>query len=321
MNSEKFNKIVQGYLNNELSQEHSDKVDSWYETVSSEEVTPFTNGQHRDHIQAQIQAGITAQQPIVLSLPRKRKIRWLSIVAGLLFAGIASGLFFYKNGGLPSFTSSTAMSQVMTDAGEIREFILPDSSSIFLSGNTKLRFDRESFKSERKVYLDQGEAFFNVQHDAQHPFSVATGGLHIQVLGTSFNVHNATSRHQVAVDVQTGRVSVTDKEQQSYVLTAGKSLRYDAQEGLFTCFDRNAEYANMWTQGGFILDGVTFEELSDRMLSRYGVTLKTENLDTHNFRYSLLMPQVETVEQLMTMICSIHQLKFRRDKNEITLYR
>ena len=318
MDSEKFNKIVQKYLNNGLSQEGKETVDSWYEIVSSEEVSPFTDSQHRDRVRAEIQSVVIPKQTPVLQLQQKRK--WLSIAAVFLLLGVTSSLFFYQNERLFPFIFNSSLSQVTTAAGEMREFVLPDSSTIFLSGNTRLRFDRVSFHKERKVYLDQGEAFFNVRHDPQHPFSVAMDALDVRVLGTSFNVHNAPSLQQVSVDVQSGRVSVTNKEQQSHILTAGKSLRYDAQKRLFTCFDRHAEYANMWTKGGFMLDGATFEELANLMSSRYGVILKAENIDTRSFRYSLLMPQVDTVEQVITMICNIHQLKFRRDKNEITLY-
>jgi len=49
--------------------------------------------------------------------------------------------------------------------------------------------------------------------------------------------------------------------------------------------------------------------------------LIADNLDTDKFNYSLMIPQVESLDQVLSMICTIHQIKFRRGKNEIILHK
>ncbi len=322
MDSERFKNIIQEYLNGGLSEEAKEKVDRWYQTVSSEEVQPFADAQDRDRIKAEIIAGLPIPQCEEKKTIKLQKRRWLAVAALVMLTGLGSALFFYKVDIRHELLQQNQLTAVLTLPGEVRAVKLPDSSTIFLSGNAKLRFQETGFQDARKIYLDQGEAFFDVKRDSLHPFSIEAGDVDIEVLGTSFNVNNTRTRQQVVVGVKTGRVRVTAKENhQEHILTAGKGLRYHTNEQLFTAFDTNPAHINIWTTGGIMLDGASFDELQDLLASRYGMQLKANGLDTKRFSYSLLIPKVESVDQMLTMICTIHELKFRRNKDEIILYK
>jgi len=73
--------------------------------------------------------------------------------------------------------------------------------------------------------------------------------------------------------------------------------------------------------GGVILNGSSFKDLQELIFNRYGLKLRTENLKTDGFSYSLFIPKVESVDQIMQMIGSIHQLKYRRTADAIVLYK
>jgi transmembrane sensor len=78
-----------------------------------------------------------------------------------------------------------------------------DGSRIELNTSTSLRARMTS--SERVVWLDRGEAYFEIKHDAAHPFVVMVGDHRVTDLGTKFRVRRDTSHLEVAV-VQ-GRVT------------------------------------------------------------------------------------------------------------------
>ncbi len=59
----------------------------------------------------------------------------------------------------------------------------------------------------RTVTLDGGEAYFEVVHDARHPFVVLAGNRRITDLGTKFSVSREGDHVQVVV--KEGRVRVT----------------------------------------------------------------------------------------------------------------
>ncbi|MGE8591621.1 MAG: FecR family protein, partial [Alcaligenes sp.] len=85
-----------------------------------------------------------------------------------------------------------------TRKGERRQVTLPDGSILHLNGDTRLaaRFGAD----ERQVELTQGEAFFEVRHDASRPFVVMGGVGQVTVTGTRFNVRRDSESLQVSVE-------------------------------------------------------------------------------------------------------------------------
>ena len=72
-----------------------------------------------------------------------------------------------------------------------------DGSRIELNTNTALRTRMTT--NERIVWLDRGEAFFQVKHDSTHPFIVFAGKHRVTDLGTKFSVRKDSGRLEVAV--------------------------------------------------------------------------------------------------------------------------
>lgn len=84
-----------------------------------------------------------------------------------------------------------------TGLGERKTLTLADGSQIELNTNTVLRSDGSG--TARKVWLDKGEAYFRVEHDAAHPFEVIVADQRITDLGTEFNVRTDGDRLKIAV--------------------------------------------------------------------------------------------------------------------------
>lgn len=74
--------------------------------------------------------------------------------------------------------------------GEVAVLHLEDGTQVWLQDGTELRYAVGKGDGERIVRLD-GEAYFDVSHDARHPFVVETRELAIRVLGTAFNVRRS----------------------------------------------------------------------------------------------------------------------------------
>lgn len=73
---------------------------------------------------------------------------------------------------------------------------LNDGSKIELNTNTTLRIPAGN---ARYAILEKGEAYFQIRHDAAHPFEVAAGGNRIVDLGTKFSVRTGKDRVEVAL--------------------------------------------------------------------------------------------------------------------------
>jgi transmembrane sensor len=139
----------------------------------------------------------TQRQPRGLGLP--------GLVAAALLALAPTGWFAAGFMGLlpTSYTSGT---------GEVRTVILEDGSVVYLNTRTRLRWLGDAH--DRRVALLEGEAFFNVVHDAARPFRVMLDKSEIRVLGTQFDVYRKKSGDTV-VTVLEGNVEVRDPGEQS----------------------------------------------------------------------------------------------------------
>jgi transmembrane sensor len=76
--------------------------------------------------------------------------------------------------------------RIDTAIGEVRRVPLQDGSVATLNTDTRLRVAFDS--SERVVDLADGEAWFEVAHDAAKPFIVEAGEVRVRAVGTAFSV-------------------------------------------------------------------------------------------------------------------------------------
>jgi transmembrane sensor len=74
---------------------------------------------------------------------------------------------------------------------------LSDGSRIELNTNTQVRLAKVD--GTRQVWLDRGEAYFQIKHDPAHPFVVIAGARKITDLGTKFLVRDDTKNIEVAL--------------------------------------------------------------------------------------------------------------------------
>lgn len=79
-------------------------------------------------------------------------------------------------------------STIIASTDEIITKTLADNSIISLNHNTQI--DINGFlETHRELSLDNGEAYFEIESDIQHPFVIKMGRKSIEVTGTAFNVN------------------------------------------------------------------------------------------------------------------------------------
>jgi transmembrane sensor len=104
--------------------------------------------------------------------------------------------------------------------------------------------------------LLQGEAQFEVAHDADRPFVVDANGTHVRVLGTAFVVRKRTDT-SLDVLVMEGRVAIDSAP--ATVLSGGQlALIRDGRLTTRNVEDMSRRVA--WTEGMLIFNGETLSE-------------------------------------------------------------
>ena len=98
------------------------------------------------------------------------------------------------------------LTTVSTSRGKECNLVLSDGTKVWLNAESSLTFP-ESFNGATREVSLKGEAYFEVVHDAPHPFIVKSEYLTTQVLGTVFDVR-AYSRKDASVTLVEGSVEV-----------------------------------------------------------------------------------------------------------------
>jgi len=138
-----------------------------------------------------------ARQP---AIPSRRRLPRLPLAA----AAIAAVLVLCVGAGIAYWAQKTSVQQFQTAVGGQRSLQLADGTHVELNTDTIIHATMEA--GTRTVRLDRGQAYFEVVHDARHPFVVIAGNRRITDLGTKFSVLRDGDR--VVVVVKEGQVRV-----------------------------------------------------------------------------------------------------------------
>ncbi|MEZ5655550.1 MAG: FecR domain-containing protein [Sphingobium sp.] len=156
--------------------------------------------------------------------PDDREVRyaWLkhaAIAASLVVAVTIAGFAIAPHVGNERSASIDVL-HFATPTGSRKIIGLTDGSSVELNTQTKLRAGVS--RKSREVWLESGEAFFDVVHNDEVPFVVYAGNQTITDLGTKFSVRRDGER--VTVNVLEGKVQVQDSQgpdAHAAIITAG----------------------------------------------------------------------------------------------------
>jgi transmembrane sensor len=175
-------------------------------------------------------------------------------VAGLIFVGIAE----LRQQGASPFGQGQMLA---TAVGGHKVVQLEDGSAIELNTATVVRAAVSS--QHREVWLEKGEAYFDVLHSAKVPFVVHAGPKTVTVLGTKFSVRR--DGDQVTVAVVSGRVRVTDakapESSSAASVAAGSVAITKADATLVTeSSPQNVEADLAWREGQLIFRNETLAE-------------------------------------------------------------
>ena len=160
----------------------------------------------------------------------------------------------------PQFSSSQG-ERYATRTGENRTVALADGSRLTLNTSTRLRAAPDG---QRKVWLDNGEAYFDIAPDPARPFVVDAGASRVTVLGTRFTVRRDGERTSVLVEQGRVRVSANATVLQvEETVELSPNQEASAERGRIARADRSpAQTAQRmaWRSGRIVFDGETLGE-------------------------------------------------------------
>ena len=175
--------------------------------------------------------------------------RWSAAAAAVVLLAFGG---YYFHAARDFSRQGERLLSVSVPHGQRVSLTLQDGTSVWLNAGTTLRYPALFTGRERRVEIE-GEARFEVVHDAKHPFIVRTYACDVEVLGTKFNV---------VAEEENGLFSTDEM-----VTLEGKHL-------CLAQIDNDEEY--LWTNGIISLTDQSFSELMHRFEKTFGVTIRIE---------------------------------------------
>lgn len=183
---------------------------------------------------------------------RPRYLTLATAATVVLTAALGAAYHFW-----PSGTSYT------TPVGGLASVPMSDGSKVTLNTDSQIRV--AVTENERRVELEQGEAFFEVAQDSTRPFIVRAGNKRVIAVGTKFSVRRDLSDIQVVVTEGKVRVETEGHESSGSAesLAAGTIAQAsDAGVLLQTKELSEAEEHLSWRQGVLVFRQMTLADAS-----------------------------------------------------------
>jgi ferric-dicitrate binding protein FerR (iron transport regulator) len=157
------------------------------------------------------------------------------------------------------------------------EVTLPDGSVVCLNRGSQLAYAEDFVGETREVTLE-GEAFFQVSKDPQHPFIVHAKGTNTKVLGTSFNI-NTCDAHAVKISVFSGKVAFSQSSDAENLvkLVKGECAVFENEKSTISKLVLNNENDIAWQTGVLKFANTPLVEAARDMSDFYGRPIEIDS--------------------------------------------
>lgn len=245
------------------------------------------------------------------------KLRFFLRAAAFLF--VALGIGWFSN----TFQENIEWVEKQNAKGVLSKIVLPDGSSIWLNGDSKLRYPATFSDKAREVSLE-GEAFFDVTKDPARPFVIHLSEGEIRVLGTSFNVKAFEDDPVVETSVVSGKVAFismmdqSDRHADTVLLVSNQKAVYSRIAHKTSVLASKNDEAKAWTENKLIFRSERLDEVGKVLERTYGKTIEFESEDLKHCRITGTFFQ-NTVEEIMTILAETKDYRFTISNDKIIL--
>ncbi|MBO4577372.1 MAG: FecR domain-containing protein [Paludibacteraceae bacterium] len=160
---------------------------------------------------------------------------------------------------------------IHTDLGEHSHVTLPDGTEVTLNAQTTVRYATAMTDGKRRVQVD-GEAFFRVAKDAEHPFIVTSGDVDVTCLGTSFDVRHYADDNSVAVVLAEGKVRVSAYDAEM-TMEPDSRVVYDCDAKTLSKQSVPSTDYTCWLSGEVKYNNQTLEQIASELSRNYNIRL------------------------------------------------
>lgn len=199
---------------------------------------------------------------------------------------------------------------LLTQQGMECNITLSDGTKIHLNAQSRLTYP-VCFSGENRVVHVEGEAYFDIVHDSEHPFIVQTPNTSIQVTGTSFNVRAYNDEPIESTTLVSGAIKINCGKEE-IDLTPNQQFVYDKKSHQTSLSDVNTELYTSWKSGAFIFMNVPLDNIMSYLSKWYGFSYSFDDATTKNIRIGAYLNRYESMNPIIDMIKSLNLVDIKQ---------
>lgn len=261
-----------------------------------------------------------SDKKLKISIFKSRVFKYAAMIVMVMGIGMATFEFFQKPE--KQLVALSQMTVVETEVHplNIKIITLPDGSTVKMNASTRIEYPEHFAADVRRVKLS-GEAFFQVTRDPSHPFIIDTQNASVEVLGTSFNVSAYPQAGVVVVNVETGKVKLTQRSEgkaviKSAILPAGERGWIKVADGEIFQEEMLATNYSSWITKKIVFQRTPLAEAFVVLENTYHVNIKMENSEIGRIPYTVNFANSK-LDDIIEVIARTHKLKVTRNGDEI----
>lgn len=205
----------------------------------------------------------------------------------------------------PLESESQEWHTLKTPAGMRSEFILPDSTKVYLNSETSLTYPLAFNSRIREVKLN-GEAYFEVAENTKVPFIVNTGRISVEVTGTEFKASNYKHENLMEVVLVSGAVNLyegnySETENVLTPLVPGERFRFDQKNKTMNIQEVDVEKYTAWKNGILMFRDDSMDDVVRRMNRWFNVDIRLTGPELTDYVYTATFED-ESLMQILELL-------------------
>ena len=223
----------------------------------------------------------------------------------------------YSDGTLINTAHSESFT-IATPRGGTYQVRLPDGSMVWLNSATSISYQTLAKDGREVRYVKlNGEAYFEVKKDKNHPFMVATRNQTVTVLGTHFNINSYADEPNTKTTLLEGAVSITVPlvKERGTVLKPGDQGINEGSE--IKVIKVDVDEALAWKNGYFQFDEVGIASVLRQFSRWYNIEVSYPNgIPKGNFKGQL--PRKITLQKALEVL-SFSDINYKLEDRKLII--
>ncbi len=192
--------------------------------------------------------------------------------------------------------------------GSEYHLLLSDGSKVHLNSDSRIKFPIHfDGQAMRELFLEKGEAFFEVAKNKDLPFIVNVQGLNVTVLGTSFNINSYNDA--VYTTLVEGKLKVSSKKT-SVIIYPNQQVISNKSNDNLQVIELDVSSNIGWHYNQWVFDGDSLDEIMTSLTNWYDYEVIFVDKTIRDLQFAANLHRYSKIEDVLSLLEKTEKVYF-----------